>query len=115
MFRIARPSARALVVLAPLALAAVAVPTVAMADSAGSGGHVFRACVDQTGFVFATVMDVDPQCVDLQTYLNSADGGALGVTLTACIVAFARGMVIVLISWETVTRSALPGKFTSTS
>jgi hypothetical protein len=63
MLRLARPSRRSLAVLVPVALAAVAIPSVAMA-AAGDSAHVFRACVDQDGFVWNTVVDGDPACTD---------------------------------------------------
>jgi hypothetical protein len=63
MLRLARPSRRSLAVLVPLALAAVTIPSVAMA-AAGDSAHVFRACVDQDGFMWTTVIDTDPGCTD---------------------------------------------------
>ncbi len=71
MARFTRPSARALALLVPVALAAVAVPSVAMADALGGDGHVFNSCVDQTGWVYFTVMDVDPQCADVQAIIRA--------------------------------------------
>src|SRR4051812_47742186 len=68
MLRLPRPSRRALAVLAPVAVAAVAIPSVAMA-AGSSSGHLFHACVDETGYVWETVMDADPGCAALQAYL----------------------------------------------
>jgi len=81
--RIARPSRRSLAVLAPVALAAVAVPSVALA-AGSSTPHVFNACVDETGYVWSTNMDTDPDCPGLQAYLaNPGDGiTPIKVTLT---------------------------------
>jgi hypothetical protein len=75
--RIARPSTRALV-LAPVALAAIAIPSAAMA--AGGASHVFNSCIDQDGFVWATVMDADPGCAGWQAYLNTDTGDGLPAT-----------------------------------
>lgn len=71
MARFARPSARAFALLVPAAMAAVAIPSVAMADALSSDGHTFNSCVDQTGFVYFTVMDVDPGCADIQAIIRA--------------------------------------------
>jgi hypothetical protein len=97
MLRLARPSRRALAVLAPVALAAVAIPSVAMA-AGGSTPHVFNACVDETGYVWETVMDADPGCADLQAFLAAPGDGsaAINVTLTP-------------VAWNQIGQNGQPG------
>jgi len=83
MARFARPSARTFALLAPLALAAVAVPSVAMAAGADSG-HIFNSCVDQDGFVVFSVMDADPACAAVQAIIRAdpSDPANASVVLT---------------------------------